>query len=186
MRLSRLAKQPIKIPDGVDVNCEDKIVRVKGPKGELSMEYKPYVEFEIADSEVKLKPQKYKVIRKSDLKKANAYYGLYWSLMRNMIVGVSQGYQERLKIEGTGYRVQLSGKKLILNLGFAHPVEVTAPEGIEFEVPDQKTIVVKGIDKELVGQIAANIRSHRKPEPYKGKGVRYEGEYVRRKEGKKV
>ncbi len=186
MRLSRLGKQSIKIPDSVSVSSKDGSIYVKGPKGELSMKYKPYVEFEIKDKEIRLKPRESMAIRRSDLKKVNAYYGLYWSLLRNMIVGVSQGYQKRLKVEGTGYRVQLSGKRLMLNLGFAHPVEVIAPEGIEFEVPDQKTIVVKGIDKELVGQVAANIRAHRKPEPYKGKGIRYEGEYVRRKEGKKV
>jgi large subunit ribosomal protein L6 len=175
--MSRIGKQPIDIPDGVKVDIKENIVTVKGPKGTLTQEMTGGITAELDGKELK-------IIRPSDESTYRSLHGLYRSLIANMIVGVTEGYEKSLEIVGVGYRAELSGKNLILRLGFSHPVKFDAPEGITFEVPSETQITIKGADKCLVGQIAANIRKLRKPEPYKGKGVRYKGEHVRRKAGK--
>ena len=175
--MSRIGKMPILIPEGVSVDIQDALVHVKGPKGELS--YQTLSGINIAQDNSELV-----ISRKSNDAKSRAYHGLSRSLIANMIQGVSIGFSKTLKIIGTGYRAQLSENKLVLNLGFSHQVEIEPLEGIIFEVPDQTTINVIGINKQVVGQQAAVIRSKRPPEPYGGKGVRYENEYVRRKAGK--
>jgi len=177
--MSRIGKQPIPIPAGVSVSLEHGTVRVKGPKGELARPIKErLIEVEIKDSEVILK------LRKENLESA-ALWGTYASHIKNMIHGVTEGFSKKLEIEGVGYRAQLQGTNLVLSLGFSHPVEVKPKEGIQFQV-EKNAIIVTGIDKEKVGEVAAEIRSFRKPEPYKGKGIRYEGEVIRRKAGKKA
>src|SRR5919108_1456164 len=175
--MSRIGKQPIPVPDGVEVAIEPELVRVKGPKGELQ-------EAVARDIGVKQEDGQIVVTRPTDRGEHRALHGLTRSLIANMVEGVTGGFEKRLEIVGVGYRATLKGSDLELALGFSHPVNVPAPTGIEFEVPAPNRIVVRGIDKELVGEVAANIRKIRKPEPYKGKGVRYEGEYVRKKAGK--
>lgn len=178
--MSRIGKQPVVIPAGVTVTQNaDGSVTVKGPKGELSYSGNPLVKIDIAENEVN-------VIREGEEREKRAAHGLVRSLLQNMVIGVTEGYIKRLEINGVGYRAQVQGKKLVLNLGFSHPVEYQAPEGIEFQMDENKknVIIVSGIDKQKVGQVASEIRAYRKPEPYKGKGIRYEGEYVRRKAGK--
>ena len=176
--MSRIGKLPIEIPSGVTIEIKDRLVSVKGPKGSDSLEVSNNVELELNEKELLVKiPENY-------TKAQNVDHGLYRSLINNMVVGVSEGYSKTLQIEGTGYRANKQGKNLVMNLGFSHQVTMADPEGIEVEVPNDRTIVVKGINKQLVGQHAANIRNWRKPEPYKGKGIRYVGEHVRRKVGK--
>ncbi|MBI51799.1 MAG: 50S ribosomal protein L6 [Chloroflexi bacterium] len=175
--MSRIGKMPILIPEGVSVDIQDALVHVKGPKGELS--YQALSDINIVQDNSELI-----ISRQSNDAKSRAYHGLSRSLIANMIQGVSIGFSKTLKIIGTGYRAQLTGNKLVLNLGFSHQVEIEPLEGITFEVPDQTTINVIGINKQVVGQQAAVIRDKRPPEPYGGKGVRYENEYVRRKAGK--
>jgi len=175
--MSRIGKVPIPVPSGVEVTIEGTLVTVKGPKGELSQEISPLITVTQEDSEII-------VTRADDEREARSQHGLARTLIDNMVVGVSQGYEKKLEIVGVGYRATMKGSDLELQLGFSHPVEVKPPSGITFEVPAQTQIIVKGIDKQQVGQIAADIRKWRKPEPYKGKGIRYEGEYVRRKLGK--
>lgn len=175
--MSRIGFKPINIPAGVEIKCDDGLVEVKGPKGTLTQEIKSGFNLNIEDGVVNLE-------RPSEDKETKSLHGLYRTLIDNMVIGVTEGYSKTLKIEGTGYRVSKQGKKLNLNLGFSHPVVLEDPEGITTEAPDDRTIKVSGINKEHVGNYAANIRAWRKPEPYKGKGVRYEGEYVRRKVGK--
>lgn len=176
--MSRIGRQPVDIPAGVTVKFEDgNIVVVKGPKGELKQEIKAAIKVEIANNQVTFE-------RSNDKKENRALHGLYRSLVNSMVLGVTNGFQKELQIVGVGYRAQAKGKKLEMNMGYSHPVVIEAPEGITFETPSNTQIFVKGIDKQLVGQVAANIRSVRKPEPYLGKGIRYAGEYVRRKEGK--
>ena len=175
--MSRIGKMPVKIPEGVQVTVENNRMTVKGPKGSLTREFHK-------DMTIKIEDSKIIVERPSDQKNHRALHGLTRSLINNMIAGVVGGFQKVLVLEGVGYRAALQGKKLVLTIGYSHPVEIEPPAGIEFEVPAQNRIIVKGIDKELVGQIAANIRAVREPEPYKGKGIRYENEVVRRKEGK--
>jgi large subunit ribosomal protein L6 len=177
--MSRIGKQPIPLPSGVTVAVEPELVRVNGPKGELS-ERIP------RDIEVKLQDDTLLVTRPSDRGEHRALHGLTRSLVANMVQGVTEGYEKVLEIQGVGYRAQLRGKALELALGYSHPVPVAAPEGIEFDVPSPTRIVVRGISKQLVGEVAANIRKQRPPEPYKGKGIRYEGEYVARKVGKRA
>ncbi|GAB4243184.1 MAG: 50S ribosomal protein L6 [Thermoleophilia bacterium] len=177
--MSRIGKAPIPVPDGVDVKIEDNRVVVKGPRGTLEQAYPPVME-------VVLEGDRLRVERPSDAKEHRALHGLTRSLLNNMVVGVTQGYEKRLEIVGVGYRAALKGKDLEIQVGYSHPVVVPAPEGIEFEVPAATQVVVKGIDKQKVGQVAADIRAIRKPEPYKGKGIRYQGEYVRRKVGKRA
>ncbi|NLY86631.1 MAG: 50S ribosomal protein L6 [Tissierellia bacterium] len=176
--MSRIGLKPITIPSGVEVKINDNnLVEVKGPKGQLTQQLSPEMKITIEDGVLT-------VARPSDLKRHKSLHGLTRTLIQNMIVGVTEGYSKTLEIEGTGYRAAKQGKKLVLNLGYSHPIELEDPEGIEVEVPQPNRIIVKGIDKQKVGNYAANIRSFRKPEPYKGKGIRYAGEIVRRKVGK--
>jgi len=176
--MSRIGKLPIDIPQGVEISVDDKnIVTVKGLLGELSEKVDPRITVEINENVVT-------VTRPNDNKINRSLHGLYRSLINNMIIGVSKGYEKKLQIVGVGYRATKNGKNLDLQLGFSHPVVMEDPAGITTEVPQQTEIVVKGIDKQLVGNYAAKIRDWRKPEPYKGKGIRYVGEHVRRKEGK--
>jgi large subunit ribosomal protein L6 len=175
--MSRIGKMPIPIPAGVEVTIEDSTVTVKGPKGELSQKISPLLSVTLEDGEVS-------VARDGDEREARSQHGLARTLINNMVVGVSEGYQKKLEIVGVGYRAALKGSDLEVQLGFSHPVSIKPEPGITFEVPTQTQILVKGIDKQQVGQVAADIRKWRKPEPYKGKGIRYEGEHVRRKLGK--
>ena len=176
--MSRIGKQPIPIPSGVDINLSGTTLTVKGPKGTLTQEIHPDINVDIADGEIT-------VTRPDDEREHRALHGLFRSLIANMVVGVTDGYTRRLEIVGVGYRAALRGSNgLTLQMGFSHPVEFDAPEGITFEVPAPTRITISGTDKQVVGQVAANIRKIRKPEPYKGKGIRYEGELVRRKSGK--
>jgi large subunit ribosomal protein L6 len=177
--MSRIGKQPISVPDGVEIGIEPELVRVKGPKGELQ-------ERVSRDIGVKQEEGQVLVTRPSDRGDHRALHGLTRSLIANMVQGVTEGFEKRLEIQGVGYRAQLQGKKLVMSLGYSHPVELEAPEGIEFEVPQPTQIVVRGISKQAVGEAAAIIRKKRPPEPYKGKGVRYQGEYVARKVGKRA
>ena len=177
--MSRIGKQPIPLPDGVEVTIEPELVRVQGPKGELHERVN-------RDIDVKQENGEVLVTRPSNRGDHRALHGLTRSLIANMVEGVTNGFEKRLEIQGVGYRAQLQGRKLVLALGYSHPVEIEAPEGIEFEVPQPTRIVVRGISKQVVGEVAANIRKQRPPEPYKGKGIRYEGEYVARKVGKRA
>ncbi len=176
--MSRIGKLPINIPGGVTITVgDDNTVFVKGPKGELSEKISPKMELSVEDGVLTVK-------RPNDLKENRALHGLSRTLINNMVVGVTTGYSKTLEIVGVGYRAQKQGNKLVLNLGYSHPVEFEEPKGITFDVPTPNKVVVSGINKQQVGQMAADIRIKRAPEPYKGKGIRYEGEYVRRKEGK--
>lgn len=176
--MSRIGKKIIDLPQGVEISVDDKnVVTVKGPLGTLSQQISKEMEVKVEGSTVT-------VNRPSDLKKHKSLHGLSRSLVANMVEGVSKGYEKKLEIIGVGYRANKQEKGIVLSLGYSHPVELTAPEGITLEVPSQTEILVKGIDKQLVGNYAAKIRAYRKPEPYKGKGVRYAGEQIRRKEGK--
>lgn len=173
--MSRIGKNPIAVPAGVEVKIENNVVTVKGPKGTLTQEFLPCVTIAHEGAEIKVSIEN----------EANGnVHGLTRTLINNMVIGVTQGYEKTLEVNGVGYRAQKQGNKLVLTLGYSHPVEVEEVEGITFEVPNPNTIVVKGIDKQLVGQIAANIREKKQPEPYKGKGIKYAGERIRRKEGK--
>ena len=176
--MSRIGKKPIEIPAGLEIKINKKDVNIKGSLGELSQE--------IDDTAVKLSLEEGRltVVPLSDTKEARAKHGLYRSLINNMVTGVTKGFSRTLKIVGVGYRVALKGSSLELQLGYSNPVVFDQTSGITFEVPDNTTIVVKGIDKQLVGEVAAKIRAKRKPEPYKGKGIKYEDEYIRRKVGK--
>ena len=175
--MSRIGRQPITIPAGVDVTVDGTRVSVRGPRGSLEREF--HRDMRIVQDDGTLR-----VERPSDERDHRSLHGLTRTLIANMVDGVTNGYEKRLEIVGVGYRAAMRGNDLELALGFSHPVTVPAPAGIEFEVPAPNRIVVRGIDKEQVGEVAANIRKIRKPEPYKGKGVRYEGEYVRKKAGK--
>ncbi len=175
--MSRIGKLPITIPNGVTVKIEENLVSVKGPKGELSRKINK-------DMLIRLDDGTLTVERPSDEKEHRSMHGLSRTLINNMIVGVSAGYTKTLEIAGVGYRAAKAGNNLNLTLGFSHPVVVEPPQGINFEVPAPNRILISGINKEQVGAIAAQIRTLRKPEPYKGKGIRYEGEHIRRKEGK--
>jgi len=175
--MSRVGNQPVGLPEGVDVKVDGTAVKVKGSRGELARTFNERIGFEIEDGVVT-------VTRPDDSRESRALHGLSRALLNNMVVGVSDGFRKELEIHGVGYRVALKGSNIELQVGFSHTVEVEAPEGITFEVPDQTKIVVSGIDKEQVGQVAADIRKVRPPEPYKGKGIRYAGEHVRRKAGK--
>ena len=177
--MSRIGKRPIEIPDGVEVEVGDGEVTVKGPKGELHQAVSPEMRIERSDATLTVE-------RPSDRGEHRALHGLTRTLIANMVVGVTDGFEKRLEIQGVGYRARLQGNQLELSLGYSHPVSVTPPDGIEFEVPQPTEVVVRGIDKQLVGEIAAQVRKQRPPEPYKGKGVRYAGEYVRRKVGKRA
>ncbi len=177
--MSRIGKQIIVIPSGVEVTLDGTHVKVKGSKGELEMDFDPAITVTKDDEGIRVK-------RDSDEPHVRGLHGLTRALIANMVIGVSTGFEKRLEIIGVGYRAQISGKKLTLNLGFSHPIELTVPEGLTAEMDKEakNTLVVTGIDKQLVGQFSANVRSFRPPEPYKGKGIRYVGEYVARKAGK--
>ena len=175
--MSRIGRMPIAIPAGVEVKIDGSVVTVKGAKATLTREFHPNMTIAVEGNEIL-------VTRPNDDKHNRALHGLTRSLIHNMVVGVSEGFKKELEMRGVGYRAQLQGTKLVLSVGKSHQDEVEAPEGITFEVPSATSIVVSGINKEVVGQTAAYIRSLRSPEPYKGKGIRYVGEYVRRKEGK--
>ncbi|MDR0127154.1 MULTISPECIES: 50S ribosomal protein L6 [Bacillus] len=175
--MSRIGKKLIEIPSAVTVTNNDNTVTVKGPKGELTRTFHP-------DMEIKIEDNVLTVSRPSENKEHRALHGTTRSLLANMIEGVSKGFERGLELIGVGYRAAKSGNKLVLNVGYSHPVEIVPEAGVEVEVPSQTKVIVKGIDKERVGALASNIRAVRSPEPYKGKGIRYEGEFVRRKEGK--
>jgi large subunit ribosomal protein L6 len=177
--MSRIGRKPIPVPSGVTVSIEPELVRVNGPKGELTERIPRDIAVEQDGEELLVK-------RPTDRGEHRALHGLTRSLVANMVEGVTTGFTKTLEIQGVGYRAQLKGRDLELALGYSHPVPVKAPDGIEFEVPQPTRIVVKGISKQLVGETAANIRKRRPPEPYKGKGIRYEGEYVARKVGKRA
>ena len=175
--MSRIGKLPVPIPQGVQCELDGVHLKVTGPKGTLERTFNENMTIEIHGGEIV-------VTRPSDKKEHCALHGLTRALINNMILGVTEGYLKTLTIQGVGYRASLQGKNLNLLLGFSHPVSITPPDGITFEIDGQQTIKVSGIDKQQVGQVAANVRALRKPEPYKGKGIRYENEYVRRKVGK--
>lgn len=176
--MSRIGRLPVVIPSGVTVTVTpDNVVTVKGSKGQLVKAMNKEIQLTVENNEVL-------VSRSSEDKKHRALHGLTRALVQNMVIGVTQGYQKTLELVGVGYRAQLQGKKLVMNLGYSHPVEVEPVAGVDFEVATANKIVVKGIDKELVGAVAADIRTWRKPEPYKGKGIKYDNEVIRRKEGK--
>jgi large subunit ribosomal protein L6 len=177
--MSRIGKQPIPVPSGVDVTIEPELVRVKGPRGELQQRISRDMKVEQENGTVL-------VTRPTDRGEHRALHGLTRSLIFNMVHGVTEGYEKRLQIQGVGYRAALRGRDIELSVGYSHQVQIEAPQGIEFEVPVPTQIVVRGIDKQAVGEIAARIRKVRPPEPYKGKGIRYEGEYVARKVGKRA
>ena len=179
--MSRIGKLPISVPAGVTVALNNGVVTVKGPKGELSQKVDSSIKTIIEDGQVAFEIDENSPV---NYKQKQAFHGLYRSLVNNMVVGVSEGFKKELEMRGVGYRAQLQGSKLVLAVGKSHPDEVEAPEGITFELPNPTTIVISGISKEKVGQTAAYVRSLRSPEPYKGKGIRYVGEYVRLKEGK--
>lgn len=176
--MSRIGKQPVEIPAGVTVKLEGTALEVKGPKGLLAMTLLDEVSVDVSASEVTVQPR-------SKAKSARAAWGMQRTLVANLVEGVTQGFTKKLEINGVGYRAQMKGKSLNLQLGFSHDIDYPAPDGIDIKTPDQTTIEISGIDKQKVGQVAAEIRSFRPPEPYKGKGVKYEGEYIFRKEGKK-
>ncbi|MDY0394897.1 50S ribosomal protein L6 [Virgibacillus halophilus] len=175
--MSRIGLKPIVIPEGVELKLDGKDLTVKGPKGELNRTFHKDINIIIEDKEVRIE-------RPSDLKEHRSLHGTTRSLIFNMIEGVSKGFEKKLEIIGVGYRAAKQGNKIVINAGYSHPVEIDPQDGIEIDVPKNTELIVKGINKEMVGKVAANIRAIRPPEPYKGKGIRYEGEYVRRKEGK--
>lgn len=175
--MSRIGRKPITVPSGVDVTLDNSVITVKGPKGTLTRELHK-------DIKVTVEGNVITVERPSDNKLHRSLHGTTRSVVSNMVSGVTEGFSKSLELVGVGYRASLSGKKLVLNVGYSHPVEITPEEGIEFEVPSNTKIIVKGINKERVGEYAAKIRSVREPEPYKGKGIKYSDEVIRRKEGK--
>ena len=176
--MSRIGRKPVALPAGVEVTVDDKnVVTVKGPKGTLQEQVSKLINVEVKEGEVVL-------TRSSDAREHRSQHGLARTLVNNMVVGVTSGYEKKLQLVGVGYRAEKKGNNLVMNLGYSHPVEMPDPEGITTEVPDATTVLVKGIDKAAVGNYAANIRAWREPEPYKGKGIKYENEVIRRKEGK--
>jgi len=176
--MSRIGKLPVAIPSGVTVTVTPvTVVTVKGPKGQLVKAMSNKINIALEDNAIV-------VSRENDQKEKRELHGLTRALVNNMVIGVTQGYQKTLELVGVGYRAQLQGKKLVMNLGYSHPVEIIPVDGIEFETPATNRVIIKGIDKEKVGAVAADIRTWRKPEPYKGKGIKYDNEVIRRKEGK--
>jgi large subunit ribosomal protein L6 len=176
--MSRVGRLPIELPKGVDVEIKGTHIKVKGPKGELSHTFPPVVDISLKDGQLTFE-------RKSEEKFHRSMHGTTRAIVNNMVVGVSEGFEKFLEIHGVGYRAEMNGKNLVLSVGYSHPVEMTPPEGITFEVLERNNLIhVTGYDKQVVGQISAEIRKVRPPEPFKGKGIRYRGEYVRRKAGK--
>jgi large subunit ribosomal protein L6 len=176
--MSRIGKKPVAIPSGVTAEMKDGALSVKGPKGTLSMGLSDLVSYELEDGTIAVKPA-------NDSKQARSHWGMQRTMVSNLVEGVTEGYTKVLEITGVGYRASAQGRKLKLQLGYSHDVDIDVPEGIEVKTPDNTTIEIFGIDKQKVGQVAAEIRRWRKPEPYKGKGIKYRGEYIFRKEGKK-
>jgi large subunit ribosomal protein L6 len=176
--MSRIGKKPVAIPNGVTANIEDKQLSVKGPKGTLAMGLSDLVTYKVEDGAISVTPA-------NDGKAARSHWGMQRTLVSNLVEGVTGGFTKVLEIKGVGYRASAQGKKLKLQLGFSHDVDLDVPEGLEVKTPDQTTVEISGIDKQKVGQFAAEVRRWRKPEPYKGKGIAYRGEYIFRKEGKK-
>ena len=176
--MSRIGRKPVVVPAGVEITVDaNNVVTVKGPKGQLSEEISKLIKVEVKEGEVE-------VTRSSDAREERAQHGLARTLINNMVIGVTQGFEKKLQLVGVGYKAEKKGNTLVMNLGYSHPVEMVDPEGITTEVPSATEIVVKGADKAIVGNYAANIRAWRKPEPYKGKGIKYVDEVIRRKEGK--
>jgi large subunit ribosomal protein L6 len=176
--MSRIGKKPVAIPSGVTATIDGGQLSVKGPKGTLSLTLRDEISYALEGDGILVKPA-------NDSKQARAFWGMQRTLVQNLVTGVSDGFTKKLLITGVGYRANVTGKKLKLQLGYSHDVDIDVPEGIEIKTPDQTTVEISGIDKQKVGQIAAEIRRWRKPEPYKGKGIKYDGEYIFRKEGKK-
>ncbi|GBD87159.1 50S ribosomal protein L6 [bacterium BMS3Abin03] len=175
--MSRIGKKPVEIPKDVTITKDGNLLKVKGPKGELSEKIHPNISVEIKDNEIIVK-------RPDDTKQNKSLHGLSRALIQNMITGVSEAYQKKLEIVGVGYRAEMKGKNLLLNIGYSHPIYFAPPDEITIETPTQTQVVISGINKQLTGQVAAKIRSFRKPEPYKGKGIKYSGEHILRKAGK--
>lgn len=176
--MSRTGKKPIAIPAGVTASLDGAEISVKGPKGTLTMPKADDIAYELVDGTIKVTPA-------NDTKRARAFWGMQRTLVANLVEGVTQGFSKKLLITGVGYRANAQGRKLKLQLGYSHDVDIDVPEGIEVKTPDQTTVEISGIDKQKVGQLAAEIRRWRRPEPYKGKGIKYDGEFIFRKEGKK-
>ncbi len=176
--MSRIGKRPVALPAGVTATTEDQILSVKGPKGTLALQMREEISYDIGDDGILVKPA-------NDTKQARAFWGMQRTLVQNLVTGVSEGFTKVLEITGVGYRAAAQGKNLRLQLGYSHDVNFPVPEGIEVKTPDPNTVEISGIDRQQVGQVAAEIRRWRKPEPYKGKGIKYRGEYIFRKEGKK-
>ncbi len=176
--MSRIGKKPVTIPGGVTAEIKDGMLNVKGPKGALSLGLSDLIEYKVEDGAISVLP-------KGESKQARSYWGMQRTLVANLVQGVTEGFSKVLEITGVGYRAQAQGKKLKLQLGYSHDVDMDVPEGLEVKTPDQTTVEISGIDKQAVGQFAAEVRRWRKPEPYKGKGIKYRGEYIFRKEGKK-
>lgn len=175
--MSRIGKKPVEIPKGVNVTINGQNVKVKGPKGELEFDVHPNIKISVEENQILL-------TRKNDEKENRALHGLSRALIQNMIIGVTEGYSKTLDLVGVGYRVELKGKNLLVNIGYSHPIYFIPPDGITIQTPTQTQIIVSGIDKQLVGLVASKIRAIRKPEPYKGKGIKYSNEFIRRKAGK--
>ena len=176
--MSRIGKRPVAIPSGVTATIEGNVLSVKGPKGTLTMGLSDAIRYEVEDGQISVQPA-------NDTKQARSYWGMQRTLVSNLVEGVTQGFAKTLEITGVGYRATAQGRNLKLQLGYSHDVDFPVPEGIEIKTPDNTTVEISGIDKQKVGQVAAEIRRWRKPEPYKGKGIKYRGEYIFRKEGKK-
>ena len=176
--MSRIGKRPVPLPSGVTATTEGQILSVKGPKGQLELQMRDEIQYDIGDDGILVKPA-------NDTKQARAFWGMQRTLVQNLVTGVTEGFTKTLEITGVGYRAQAQGKNLRLQLGYSHDVNFPVPDGIEVKTPDQNTVEISGIDRQQVGQVAAEIRRWRKPEPYKGKGIKYRGEYIFRKEGKK-
>lgn len=176
--MSRVGRLPVEIPSGVEVKIDGSHVKIKGPKGEMDFAFSPKIEISFAEGEIAVK-------RPSDAREMRSLHGTTRALIQNMVTGVTEGFTKELQLVGVGYRANMEGQNLVLNVGYSHPVEIVPPDGISFEVGDRaQQIFVTGIDKQSVGQVAADIRKVRPPEPYKGKGIRYKDEYIRRKAGK--
>ncbi len=176
--MSRIGKKPVAIPSGVTASIDGGVLNVKGPKGTLSLQLRDEIKYEVQDGGISVQPA-------NDTKAARAFWGMQRTMVQNLVTGVTEGFTKKLLISGVGYRAASQGKVLKLQLGYSHDVNIDVPEGIEIKTPDQTTVEISGIDKQKVGQIAAEIRRWRKPEPYKGKGIKYDGEFIFRKEGKK-
>ena len=176
--MSRIGKRPVELPSGVSATVEGRMLAVKGPKGTLSLQMADDISYEVQDGAIAVTPA-------NDTKRARSFWGMQRTLVQNLVTGVTEGFTKVLEITGVGYRAAAQGRNLRLQLGYSHDVNIAVPEGLEVKTPDQTTVEISGIDRQKVGQLAAEIRRWRKPEPYKGKGIKYRGEYIFRKEGKK-